>query len=931
MKVLQISLMVALAITTPIVSSTQFSQSYVFLDAATLKNNLEGSLAGTVKFAQTHTIDAVDNDGKEMPHLISSRETLVMLIPEQKTTSLVLKVYNKKRQLLGTLDMLSPDKLPKADRPENAPNPDVIYSDKAWHQILPAKWVQPGLILTFNAGNELSGSLNHIDIGGETQVVLQNIRIGMLTEPGPLEKNPLEKNSEALAKDYFQKIPVSQLIVGNYSPVYLQEVVLSSGQKYETHSNDTGGVYDGDMRENIGKNLISMGIDNANFGINSSVGHTGWQPALFHIVAVHQSWGNYINGRIQHGLSGGNGMATLWDTVGNEFSHELGHGYGMGHYPGGGQWSIHHPHSGWGWDAVNNRFIANFFWDRTGEQPAEESGDNHITPPFMGIHQFNRDTMGGGHPSSQFSKYVLHTGYTQKRIQQWLENKAVITPHSSSGFLIWDSNKKEMVEATGEYRRKPSEFGVPVTTLVGFYDPKGQLESYIYPALHGSYGYVYAPQAPKAGQCWAEVSYQAHAPEKFALDGIRFKADHMNKFHINVATRKKPQSLSISCPEQDIDAIFNTWKLNKLGTDTIHSWSSNDPQATLGSVYYSDRGYYFRLMKKPYWYFPTTQENNQDWNYITDQETLVAQFEQENSTLSPDHYGEKIVAETTIRAAVTAPMPAVTVGYLLNDANDLPTADAGQSFTVTGTTDHTRYYQLDGSASQNAASYSWSIVEGQDSFFFRKEDTNEWSTWSNSPTPEALIPANKTGRATYLLTVTGHNGKTAESRVTVTVEAPQQNNDQAFIDGLTLSVNAVDKGDMVEFSSALESSAVPSSTPGYVWTLPGTEQGNDGALQVFSIVQQEQEQLLKVTALVTAGAFSRKMEKEIVVPAKEQGGGNAPAWDVGKTYAQPCNRVTYNGKIWLNGWWTSGDLPDNSGQWGVWRQEGDTNMHGSCR
>ncbi|HQR42986.1 MAG TPA: TagA domain-containing protein [Gemmatales bacterium] len=39
--------------------------------------------------------------------------------------------------------------------------------------------------------------------------------------------------------------------------------------------------------------------------------------------------------------------------------------------------------------------------------------------------------------------------------------------------------------------RKPQAFSIPLTTLVGYYDTNGELNSYIYPALHGAYGFTY--------------------------------------------------------------------------------------------------------------------------------------------------------------------------------------------------------------------------------------------------------------------------------------------------------------------------------------------------------------------------------------------------------------------------------------------------------
>ena len=46
-------------------------------------------------------------------------------------------------------------------------------------------------------------------------------------------------------------------------------------------------------------------------------------------------------------------------------------------------------------------------------------------------------------------------------------------------------------EGETDYPRKPVNIGIPVTTLVGFYDPELTMRTYIYPALHGSYGNVF--------------------------------------------------------------------------------------------------------------------------------------------------------------------------------------------------------------------------------------------------------------------------------------------------------------------------------------------------------------------------------------------------------------------------------------------------------
>ncbi|MBD1566581.1 S8 family serine peptidase [Vibrio sp. S12_S33] len=45
-------------------------------------------------------------------------------------------------------------------------------------------------------------------------------------------------------------------------------------------------------------------------------------------------------------------------------------------------------------------------------------------------------------------------------------------------------------------------------------------------------------------------------------------------------------------------------------------------------------------------------------------------------------------------------------------------------------------------------------------------------------------------------------------------------------------------------------------------------------------------------------------------------------WDRYKTYSNPCNRVSWNGKQWDNQWHTVGEEPGTTGDWGAWRQAG---------
>jgi hypothetical protein len=76
--------------------------------------------------------------------------------------------------------------------------------------------------------------------------------------------------------------------------------------------------------------------------------------------------------------------------------------------------------------------------------------------------------------------------------------------------------------------------------------------------------------------------------------------------------------------------------------------------------------------------------------------------------------------------------------------------------------------------------------------------------------------------------------------------------------------------------------------------------------------------------------------KSIAKTISIQGGkvppeSDIPDWDSNMVYVQPCQRVRYKEKIWLNGWWSRGDRPDEGGENGVWREEGSKNMHVKCQ
>lgn len=535
-------------------------------------------------------------------------------------------------------------------------NNGIRYASDAWSAVLPADWIRPGLALQLSQGT-LSGELTDLQIGAPSELLIHTIDLGMLTTLR--DQFAFAKDPEA-HREYFQTVPTSRLIVSQYAPLSLPEVMLPDGTLLTDFDPGQGGWHEGTMRQRIGKELISLGIDNANYGINSTAGEgESSHPYVVAQLAAHNSRGKYANGVQVHGGSGGGGIVTLDSSLGNEFSHEVGHNYGLGHYVGGFLGSVHRSaeavNSSWGWDGDRNRFIPNFGVTRTGQSTCL---DGQCQAPFD-EHPFGFDAMAGGAPFSSFNRFTLYSPNSAAIIQRFLESKAVFDAGSPTGFSKWnaatarmepyqhrvdlleqitapvsDLSEAKLTALLAEYDlvrvamgdgnwtrniqmplaaagnagriltvehgaaynstlfingqqitvsrgfkksytsdgsrwnegplvdlrvpRKPQAFGVPVTTLVGYYDPRGLLLSYIYPALHGAYGFSYGDDAERVAERVAERDCQLQVETRdgllrFRLANHRLNGGVMNKFHVNLPTASEPSSAAVLCAGQVLD------------------------------------------------------------------------------------------------------------------------------------------------------------------------------------------------------------------------------------------------------------------------------------------------------------------------------------------------------------------------------------------
>jgi hypothetical protein len=441
----------------------------------------------------------------------------------------------------------------------------VQYSKRAWSARLNWDEIRPGLRIQLKDSHGRQGQISEdkIDFASPGELVLNNIRIGMLTAPPVSNGHYMLNDPVRAGSDYFQTIPAAEMTVAKYDDIQLDRVMIADGTIYDTASASQGGVYEGDMRENVGKSTFSVGINLANWGITSASMASQNQPQLTQTVVAHHSRGKYANGESNHGLSGGNGMLTLYDSVGNEFSHEIGHHYGLGHYPGQAGdnqfWTSHHADSGWGYIPYRNMMRGNLIWNNKDLWAASTGIAN-----FLALYPHSRDAMSGGYASSSVSRYTHYTGYsTYLKIQPHF-NRYVWDKTSPTGYKKWNevTRQMEVAQPTMQdsaapvwYQPKqnylrPRVFGEPVVTILGGYDPVAQV-GLLYPAARSNWGNVYdlpaANTALNQDACWLNVQYP-NTVTNIALAPTRL-GSNANKLHVNLALADHPQKVDLYCKQ----------------------------------------------------------------------------------------------------------------------------------------------------------------------------------------------------------------------------------------------------------------------------------------------------------------------------------------------------------------------------------------------
>ncbi|OTG65099.1 M66 family metalloprotease [Acinetobacter silvestris] len=559
-----------------------------------IRNDLNGSFSAMVQFAQSHVVNPKNNESQFLPRLTTEKDALLLVTPtiemgDPETLNAEIYLNN---QLIRTVELKEPSRIASSDQSNADDRPRVQFSKRAWSTALSWSEVRPGLsIRIVDPVNNKTGDLRaeDIDFAAPGELVVQSIRLGLLTDPPKSTSHYMLLEPEKAGTDYFQTVPAARMIVSKYEDMKLNKVMVASGVIYDSVSASNGGTYSGDMRENTAKSTFSVGINLANWGVTSSSMQSQEQPQLTQSVVIHHARGKYINeeindkgqsnnGEYSHGLSGGNGILTLYNSIGNEFSHEIGHHFGMSDYFGknGTDRSLetHHADSGWGYIANRNRMRGNLDWN-SGNRGFPESN----IPSFLNLYAYGMNAMSSGYPSGSLSQYTYYTGYAaQQKIQPALD-RDVWASDSATGYKKWNKETRMMEvsqprvpaksnnvwynSANGNFL-KPRLFSVPVYTIVGGYDPVNQL-GLIYPAARGNWGNVFdLPQANTGGtaaSCWLKVQ-SAGGVQNIALAPQRMNPNLdpnnlavVNKFHVNLAQSDQPQVVDLYCKKENEVAV----------------------------------------------------------------------------------------------------------------------------------------------------------------------------------------------------------------------------------------------------------------------------------------------------------------------------------------------------------------------------------------
>ncbi|TDM54690.1 glycosyl hydrolase family 18 protein [Aliivibrio fischeri] len=253
-------------------------------------------------------------------------------------------------------------------------------------------------------------------------------------------------------------------------------------------------------------------------------------------------------------------------------------------------------------------------------------------------------------------------------------------------------------------------------------------------------------------------------------------------------------------------------------------------------------------------------------------------------------------------------------GTVTPPANKKPVANAGVDVSVIAPAS----VQLDGSLSSDSdgsiVSYAWTQVSGPNVTLIGADSVNPSFTTDTFTQSETLQ---------FTLKVTDDKGATASDSVavSVTVEGTEPVNNPPV--AVIVAPTSVNKGDVVtlDASTSTDAENVPLT---FTWVVPvGVDATIVGSQVTFTAASYPVD--TPFTFSVTANDGQASDTASVTVTVLKDA-GEPPvtcdnAWDASAVYTGG-DQVSQAGKVWEAKWWTKGDEPSKSGEWGVWKEVG---------